>query len=179
MVGDTWRKHTMQRGTNRPYSGCNVVLLWMAQAVGYGTPRFLTFKQALELGGHVCKSERGTKVHFVKQLQIREEGDGDASMRLVPMMRKYTDFNVDECENLPVITGKPMRFRNPDTRDELADEFLRSTGADIREEYGEAFYIPSPDVISMPAFEAFKSADHCYGTALHELARWRRPWSWA
>jgi len=37
--------------SNRPYSGCNVVLLWMAQAAGYRTPRFLTFKQALELGG--------------------------------------------------------------------------------------------------------------------------------
>jgi antirestriction protein ArdC len=30
--------------SNRPYSGCNVVLLWMAQAAGYRAPRFLTFK---------------------------------------------------------------------------------------------------------------------------------------
>jgi antirestriction protein ArdC len=37
--------------SNRPYSGCNVVLLWMAQAAGYHTPRFLTFKQAFELPG--------------------------------------------------------------------------------------------------------------------------------
>src|SRR6516164_161152 len=42
--------------TNRPYSGSNVVLLWMGQAVGYRTPRFLTFKQALELGGHLRKA---------------------------------------------------------------------------------------------------------------------------
>ena len=87
--------------TNRPYSGCNVVLLWMAQAAGYRTPRFLTFKQALELGGHVRKGERGTKVYFVKQLQIRDDAEGDASTRLVPMMREYTVFNVDQCENLP------------------------------------------------------------------------------
>src|SRR5215831_14620735 len=26
--------------TNRPYSGCNVVLLWMAQAAGYRTARY-------------------------------------------------------------------------------------------------------------------------------------------
>ncbi len=39
--------------TNRPYSGCNVVLLWMAANAGYRTPRYLTFKQALELGGNV------------------------------------------------------------------------------------------------------------------------------
>src|ERR1700756_3032909 len=125
--------------SNRPYSGCNVVLLWMAQAAGYRTPRFLPFKQALELGGHVRKGERGTKVYFVKQLQIREEGDGDASTRLVPMMREYTVFNVEQCDGLPdsVATWKPTRVRNPDARDELADEFLYSTGADIREGHGE------------------------------------------
>ena len=39
--------------TNRPYSGCNVVLLWTAANAGYRTPRYLTFKQALELGGYV------------------------------------------------------------------------------------------------------------------------------
>jgi hypothetical protein len=46
--------------------GCNVVLLWMARATGYQTPRFLTFKQALQVGGNVRKGERGTKVYFVK-----------------------------------------------------------------------------------------------------------------
>ena len=113
--------------SNRPYSGCNVVLLWMAQAAGYSTPRFLTFKQALELGGNVRKGERGTKVYFVKQLQVRDEAvDDGSSTRLIPMMREYTVFNVDQCENLPdrAITGKPIRVRNPDTRVELADAFL-------------------------------------------------------
>src|SRR6202008_956565 len=73
--------------SNRPYSGCNVVLLWMTRAAGYRAPRFLTFKQALELGGHVRKGEHGTKVYFVKQLQVRDQdADDSASMRLVPMM---------------------------------------------------------------------------------------------
>jgi antirestriction protein ArdC len=141
--------------SDRPYSGCNVVLLWMAQAAGYRTPRFLTFKQALELGGNVRKGERGTKVYFVKQLQVRDQStDDNVSTRLIPMMREYTVFNVDQCEDLPdrVVTGKPIRVRNPDTRDELADAFLRETGADIREGHGEAYYVPSRDFISMPAF---------------------------
>jgi antirestriction protein ArdC len=70
--------------SNRPYSGCNVVLLWMAQAAGYRTPRFLTFRQGLELGGNVRKGERGTKVYFVKQLQVRDQGaDDSSSTRLV------------------------------------------------------------------------------------------------
>jgi antirestriction protein ArdC len=160
--------------TNRPYSGCNVILLWMARAAGCRTPRFLTFKQAAELGGHVRKGEHGTKVYFVKQLEIREDADHNSPARLIPMMREYTVFNIDQCEGLPdsVTTGKPMRVRNPDARDELADEFLRSTGADIREGHGEAYYIPSRDFISMPAYEAFKGADHFYGVAFHELTHW-------
>jgi N-terminal domain of anti-restriction factor ArdC len=86
------------------------------------------------LGGHVRKGERGTKVYFVKQLEVREDADDGASTRLVPMLRKYTVFNVAQSENLPdiVTAGKPMQGRNPDARDDLADEFLRSTGADTR-----------------------------------------------
>jgi antirestriction protein ArdC len=90
------------------------------------------------------------------------------------MMREYTVFNVDQCENLPdsVNTGKPMRVRNPDTRDEFADAFLRETGAEIREGHGEAYYVPCRDFISMPAFAAFKRADHFYNVAFHELTHW-------
>src|SRR6266851_3305907 len=58
--------------TNRPYSGCNVVLLWMAQAAAYRTPRFLTYKQALELGGSVRKGQHGYTVFFVKRLQVQD-----------------------------------------------------------------------------------------------------------
>ncbi|MGZ5873897.1 MAG: ArdC-like ssDNA-binding domain-containing protein, partial [Bradyrhizobium sp.] len=89
-----------------------------------------------DLGGHVRKGERGTKVYFVKQLQVRDQRADDSSeIRLIPMMREYTVFNLDQCESLSesINTGKPVRVRNPDTRDELADAFLHSTGADIRE----------------------------------------------
>jgi antirestriction protein ArdC len=160
--------------TNRPYSGCNVVLLWMAANAGYRTPRYLTFKQASELGGNVRKGEHGTKVYFVKQLQVTDRDSEEGETRIVPMMREYTVFNVDQCENLPasINTGKPMRVRNPDTRDELADDFLLATGADIREGHGEAYYVPSHDFISMPAFVAFKGADHFYNVAFHELTHW-------
>jgi antirestriction protein ArdC len=158
--------------TNRPYSGCNVVLLWMARAGGYRAPRFLTYKQALELGGHVRKGERGTKVYFVKQLQVRDkDSDDESATRVIPMLREYTVFNVDQCENLParVVTLGNTKPRNPDQRDATADEFLACSGANIREGSGEAYYRPSDDFISLPSFAAFKSAAHFYGTAFHEL----------
>jgi antirestriction protein ArdC len=93
--------------TNGPYSGCNVILLWMAQAAGYRTPRYLTFKQAVELGGHVRKGEHGTRVYFVKQLQVRDESADDVIVtRIVPMLREYMVFivaNLDSRERLSQI----------------------------------------------------------------------------
>ena len=65
-----------------------------------------------------------------------------------------------------------MRVRNPDARDGLADDFLHSTGADIREGCGEAYFVPSRDFISMPAFAGFKGADHFYNVAFHELTHY-------
>jgi antirestriction protein ArdC len=159
--------------TNRPYSGCNVVLLWMAQAAGYRTPRYLTFKQALDLGGNVRKGERGTRVYFVKQLQVRDDEQADAT-RIVPMLREYTVFNVDQCEGLParVVTPGQVKPRHHDRRDPTVDAFLACGGADIREGAGEAYYRTSDDFVSMPRFEAFKSAAHFYGVAFHELGHW-------
>ncbi len=144
------------------------------RASGWTTPRFLTFHQALESGGHVRKGERGHKVYFVKQLQIKDNNDDEAQSRLVPMLREYTVFNVDQCDGLPeaIRAAKPARQRNPNTRDPLADEFMRSIGANIREGHGEAYYAPGHDVVSIPAFEAFKSAAHYYGTVFHELGHW-------
>jgi antirestriction protein ArdC len=159
--------------TNRPYSGCNVVLLWMAANAGYGTPRYLTFKQAVDLGGQLRKGEHGTKVYFVKQLQVPDK-DATEGTRIVPMLREYTVFNVDQCERLPdrVTTPTPVKPRNPDQRDTTIDEFLACSGADIREGAGEAYYRPSDDYISLPRFEGFKSAAHFYGVAFHELGHW-------
>jgi antirestriction protein ArdC len=73
--------------TNRPYSGCNVVLLWMAANAGYRTPRYLTFKQALDLGGNVRKGEHGTKVYFVKQLQVADRNGEEGKTRIANVIQ--------------------------------------------------------------------------------------------
>jgi antirestriction protein ArdC len=167
------RNHPHNAATLRPYSGCNVVLLRMTQQrQGWTVPSFVTFKQALELGGNVRKGEHGSKVYFVKRLEVRDKAED--SIRIVPMMREYTVFNIAQCEGLPprVMTPEAKAPRNKDTRDAVADEFLTTTRADIREGSGEAYYVPSRDFISLPAFAAFRNADNFYSTAFHELGHW-------
>ena len=55
--------------TERRYSGINVLILWGA-VVQHGFPgqSWLTFRQALSLGGNVRKGERGTTVVFADRL---------------------------------------------------------------------------------------------------------------
>ena len=162
--------------TNRPYSGTNVILLWIARDKGWPTPRFLTFKQAKEAGGTVRAGEHGTRVVFMKRLAVQDKSPGATpdDVKLVPLLREYTVFNVAQCDGLPdrIVNGEKMRVRNPDTRDELADAYIASTSAKIVEGAGEAFYSPSRDYVSMPAFEAFKNADNFYAVNFHELTHW-------
>jgi antirestriction protein ArdC len=161
--------------TSRPYSGCNVVLLWLAANRGYASPRYLTFKQALDAGGNVRKGEHGTKVYFVKQLAVEDRSkpaeSGETETRLIPMMREYTVFNIAQCENLPnkIVAPQGKPSRNHDMRDATIDEFLACTRADIREGAGEAYFAPGADFISLPAFGAFKDAHNFYSTAFHEM----------
>ena len=87
-----------------------------ARIAGYRTPRYLTFKQALELGGNVRKGEHGTKVYFVKQLQVADRDGEEGETRIVPMMREYTVFNVDQCERLPEQRSDAGRSEGPQSR---------------------------------------------------------------
>jgi hypothetical protein len=75
----------------------------------------------------VRKGEHGTKVYFVKQLKD-SDGEG-ADTRLVPTLREYTVLSVDQCEGLPdsIRVGRPMRNRNPDTRDALCSQHSFAT----------------------------------------------------
>jgi len=163
--------------TGRTYSGVNIPLLWIAQQEGnFPSARWLTFKQAIDAGGNVRKGEKGTTVVFVSAMEKEEETDnGETETRRIPFLKKFTVFNVAQCENLPaaVVAGEAAPAPlNSEARRALADEFLATTGAEIREGHGQACYVPSRDMILMPAFESFRSADHYYATAFHELGHW-------
>ncbi len=164
----------MNAVTNRPYSGVNVLLFWLSEGKGYKSPRFLTYKQAQEVGGQVRKGEHGTTVIFYKQLTVKDKKNPDEDKR-IPLLRGYTVFNVDQVDNLPdhvkfgpAYTGEV----NPDDRDASADQFITSTGADFREGKGKPSYIPSKDFITVPAWEDFHSKPEFYTTTFHELVHW-------
>ena len=132
-----------------PYKGINVLMLWSASvAHGYACPIWLTFKQALEVGGNVRKGEHGELVVYANRITRTETGDnGEETEREIPFLKGYTVFNAEQCEGLPAhYTAKAEPPALPQAaRLERADAFFAATGADIRHGGTKAFYAHGPD----------------------------------
>jgi len=156
--------------TGRAYSGVNVLLLWgAAHDRAYCAPLWLTYKQAQEVGGNVKKGEKGVNVIFVSTV---EKTNDEGKIEKFPFLKSFTMFNVAQCENLPTNITPEFKGINPDNRNQLADEFMTATGANIRHTGARAYYTTKGDYINLPMFDAFTCANTYYSTAFHELGHW-------
>lgn len=91
------------RVSGKPYRGINIVMLWAsAMEKGFSCPIWLTYKQAVELGGQVRKGEKGSLVVYADTFTRIETGDkGENIETEVPFMKGYTVFNVQQVDDLP------------------------------------------------------------------------------
>ena len=162
--------------SGRPYSGINTLLLWAAHRHDW-QPRFLTFKQALEAGGHVRKGEHGFHVVFVKDWIRHSAAEGEEETEHhTRFLKHYTVFNIAQCDELPDRLTTPPKGPNPDRRDALIDEFIAATGAKICESaiVDRAYYSNEFDHITVPSFKLFDGrAEYC-ATLFHELIHWTK-----
>jgi antirestriction protein ArdC len=155
-----------------PYKGINVVMLWSAAVTkGYACPLWLTFKQAIELGGHVRKGEAGELVVYANSITRTEtDGKGEETEREIPYLKGYTVFNAEQCHGLPAhyyAKAGPSAV-TPMQRLEAADRFFAATGVDIRHGGTRAYYAEGPDYVQMPPFETFRDAESYAATLAHE-----------
>jgi antirestriction protein ArdC len=156
-----------------PYKGINVVMLWSAAVTkGYACPLWLTFKQAVELGGNVRKGERGELVVYAKRISRTETDEkGEETEREIPFLKGYTVFNAEQCDGLPAqytAEAEPAVL-TPMQRIEAADQFFAATRIDIRHGGARAYYAEELDYVQMPPFETFRDAESHAATLAHEL----------
>ncbi|UCI32114.1 ArdC family protein [Mesorhizobium sp. B4-1-4] len=162
--------------TGRCYSGINILILWGAVIErGYPCQNWLTFRQALALGGNIRKGERGTTIvhadRFIpKNEHERAKADGDEP-QAIPFLKRFTVFNVAQCDGLPehvCAAAEPLPEREIIPQ---AEALIHSTGADLRIGGDRAFYTPAGDFVQLPQPESFLRIDY-YRTCFHELGHW-------
>jgi len=77
--------------TSRPYTGINVLILWIAGTErGFTSQKWLTFRQALKIGAHVRKGEQGTSLVYADRF-----------------IRRFYLWSMESCRNIPI---PPMAF---------------------------------------------------------------------
>ena len=160
--------------SGRKYSGTNVLVLWCSAADnGFASNAWVTFKQAKKLGGTVRKGERGTFIVYAKMITKTElDDDGEEVERTFSVLKGYTVFNLDQCDDLAIETPKPAAPVSSPERIEAVEKFVAATGATVRHGGARAYFCPSDDHIQLPAMADFRDAADYYATSLHEHAHW-------
>jgi antirestriction protein ArdC len=150
------------------YRGVNTVLLWTRMDAD---ARYLTYRQAQQLGGHVRKREHGTQVVFwqKRSYTVKDEA-GEESAKSSLLMKVYTVFNLSQCEGvaLPEASKAPEPQEPPPT----ITQVYSTLGTAVDHGGNQACYVPSHDKVIMPRPESFTSPDAYAATALHELTHW-------
>jgi antirestriction protein ArdC len=160
-----------------PKNAATVLILWDAVIKrGFSIQNWLTFRQALGLGGYVRKGEHGTTVVYADrfvpdQERKRAERDGDEP-NAIPFLKRFTVFNIDQCENLPPeLTSAPAPVPEGLILPH-AEALIAATAADFRIGGDRAYYSPIHDFIQVPRPEAYFEPINWHRTALHELGHW-------
>ena len=148
--------------TQKPYRGINPFLLI---ALGYESPHWLTYRQAVQLGGNVKKGEKSCPVVFWKPLRVTEEESGEVAK--IPLLRLYNVFNVAQCEGLKNV---PVE----DASSFVGTESVKIVAGmpqppKIKLGMSHAYYTPVNDMVGMPEPKRFDTEDAYHATLFHEL----------
>jgi antirestriction protein ArdC len=160
--------------TGRQYSGINVLILWGA-VIEHGFPvqSWLTFRQALSIGGHVGKGERGTTIvyadRFIPDDEKKRAREAGEEAQAIPFLKRFTVFNVAQCEDLPDGLAVVPPAPEPGLIEPTVEALIKATGINVRIGGNRAFYVPAHDFVQVPPPQAYFETINWHRTALHEL----------
>lgn len=158
------------------YKGINALLLWEVSS-NYGSPWFITQRQAEQLGGEVRQDQKkkGSMIVFWKVFNNSSEEE-DASNETKDkgkknfVLRYYMVYSINQCINLRLPERCKELEKNRSAKISLPESVFRNyiQRSGIGEEYGRPSYSPSKDILRLPSFDDFNSPEAFYATAFHE-----------
>lgn len=180
--------------TKHIYTGTNaMVLRFIADMMGYEDGRWLSYKQAQDMGGQVRKGEKGTFILMPRIIPLKNK-DGSPALDDKGKQKTFIKFNAEARFNVAQIDGLNLEddAKNTDLQAKTpleAQEFvlarylksMEALGLDVPKvrytyvgEYGSHSsspnWSPNSDVITLPTLEQFNSPEDIFDTLMHELA---------
>lgn len=158
--------------TGRCYRGVNTLALWMtAEARGYTSGQWATYKQWQDQGAQVRKGEKATAVVLWKPLTGDDQADlvARAEQRPAFLARGFSVFNADQVDGW---TAPAVPVLSEAERIEQAERFFAAVPTQVEHGGNSACYIPALDRVQMPPFGQFERATGYYATLAHELTHW-------
>lgn len=159
--------------SKKPYKGINKLML----GEQYSNPYWLTYKQALNLGGHVKKGETSTPIIYWMMRKSTTKTDKTTGDKVTttkeydrPILRYFNVFNIEQCEDLPddlYNTDKQIVFNPIEAADTVINGYPDKPT--IEHKGQRACYIPSRDIVNMPDKDSFESTESYYSVLFHEL----------
>ncbi|BFI96263.1 MAG: zincin-like metallopeptidase domain-containing protein [Rhodanobacter sp.] len=152
--------------TGNFYHGGNFIAL---SCQGRDDPRWMTFNHVQQLGARVRPGEKSSLcMRWIYDEEVwNEEKKAKETVRLArPKCVPFCVFNAEQLSGLPAYV-KPEVTWEPCTR---ADDLIKSYGVPIEHRAGDqAFYSHAADRIVLPMPQQFKSLEHYYSVAMHEV----------
>ena len=191
-----WRDSTNGAPRNavsmKPYRGVNRWMTLLTHMImGYQDPRWLTYRQAEALGGHVRKGERSTEIVFWKRVPMRDrddsggngpQGDGqpgggtvgeDGKPRTYPMLRSYRVFNLEQTEDCRIEPLPQPEAQDHDPIEQAEAIIAGMPNPPAFQTYENAnhapHYAPAVDTVRVPGMGRYRSTEGYYNTVFHEL----------
>lgn len=157
--------------TGEAYQGINVLLLWAEMAEKtYSSSRWLTYKQAAEMGGQVRKGEKSVMCVYYQTVQKKDDHKDEEGESYF-LAKPFWLFNAGQVDGLPSDLTAPATVKQFNATQE-AEQILIKSQAQIAYGFDSAYYATLQDKICMPHRERFTSPENFYATALHELTHW-------
>lgn len=175
-----WALTLPLRGSGQYYQGINSLILSVkAFKESYIFGKWLTFKQAKELGGVVKKGQKATKIFYCSSLAIKDQESNKPELgedkKEVFFRKQYFVFNVSQIENLPdeFYQQEKTNINKDIKKHDQIDQLIKYHNVKlVSQDQNNAYYQAEPDIINMPNISKFNDNDSYYATLLHEVAHW-------
>ncbi len=164
--------------SKKPYRGINAILLnFCADKLPY----YLTFKQAVELGGKVIKGSKAEMVTYWNWLYA-DKATGrkltPEQARVLPagnvkkmaFLKYYNVFSISDIEGIEFKTPE-LKERPQHEKIALCEAIIEQMPSRPKLQFGgdKAYYSPLQDLVNMPFICDFDSAGLYYSVYFHEL----------